>query len=135
MYNYKKDRITLCCFSSWYVYESLMYLLLHSTIVFFFLSVLNCSFCWGHFFSFFFLLIVYECFVTITCTCKKWNKDSYTFFILVWYQWWFIHITFYLPTYRLLRYIYPCNKNGYTLLIDVNDYTTLIQELLNIIYS
>ena len=46
-------------------------------LLFIFLSVLNFSFCWGLFFSFFFLLIMYECFVTITCTCKKWNKDSY----------------------------------------------------------
>ena len=45
--------------------------LLHSTIVFIFLSVLNFSFCLGLFFSFFFLLIVYECFVTITCACKN----------------------------------------------------------------
>ena len=38
------------------------------------------------FLSHFFLLILYECFVTITCTCKKWNKDSYKKVHFAWKQ-------------------------------------------------
>ena len=59
-----------CCFSSKYVYESLMYftLLLHCD--FFLFQYRTFPFARGFSFLSFILLIAYECFVTIPCTCK-----------------------------------------------------------------
>ena len=60
-----------CCFSSWYVYESLMYFTLLVQCDFFFFQYWTFPFARGFFFSFFFSSdIVYECFVTLPCICK-----------------------------------------------------------------